>query len=82
MDFAYTRSFRECRGKVEGAFGEFDEASFFAKDETLGLGEREVVAGFGIFAEAGAVGFVRGEGVEGDERPADVVGAFRGGSSR
>ena len=66
----------QCGRLVEGGRDELDEVAFFAKDETLGLREVKVGDGVGVLLETRFIFFVIGEAIEGDEPPADVVGAF------
>src|SRR6266568_4906812 len=63
---------RECGGFHH----HFDKNPFFAKKETLRLRHREVLTPFRIFLQTRSVGLIRGQAVECDQRPSDIVGPF------
>src|SRR5688572_22393831 len=53
-----------------------EEGAFLAKDEAPCGRHREVLAAFGIGLQPRAIGLVRCEAVEGDERPRYIIGPF------
>src|SRR5262245_15218643 len=57
-------------------FDAAQERALLGEDETLFLGELEVGHALRVLAQARAVGLVRREAVERDEREGDVVGAL------
>src|SRR5262245_13815691 len=61
---------------VERAIDDLHEVPLLTKDKAFRLGHREVVAALGVRAELRAIGLVRGEALEGDEPPRDVVRSF------
>src|ERR1700680_3086321 len=65
-----------CWGHVERAIDQFDEASFFAKNEALGLCHGEVGTTCWFCLQVGSVCFIGSEAVESNQGPGHVVRAF------
>jgi DNA-binding transcriptional ArsR family regulator len=61
---------------VDGLIHRFDEAAFFAQNETLALRELKVGLPFGVGLQACAINLVCGETRKRDQSPGDVIGTF------
>src|SRR5262249_29436787 len=59
---------------ADRAVHRFEERPLLAADEALRLRHLEIARAFRILRQPRAVGLIRGEALEADERPADVVG--------
>src|SRR5580658_2088066 len=69
-------SSRQLRGKSKSSIHHFQEASFFAKNQALGLRHEEILTPFRISLQSRPVALVRGQAVECNQPPGDVVGSF------
>src|SRR6188472_1119333 len=63
-------------GRANGPLDGFNEVAFFAKNQALCRRHREVFAAFGVGFQPRPVRLIRGQAVEADQRPGNVIGAL------